>query len=81
MNAHNEAQDNQYQSARRMYTVAETAGLLGIGRSTAYELILRGELKATRIGHRWLFSPAVLEDILGERPPLPSHLNAPDKAS
>lgn len=59
---------------RRMYTVTEAARLLGIGRSTAYELVVRGELAATRIGRRWLISPTVLEAILGERPPLPHEL-------
>ena len=57
--------------ARRMYSVQEAAMLLGIGRSTAYELIVRGELDATRIGRRWMVSPAVLELLLGERPPMP----------
>lgn len=60
--------------ARRMYTVAETAKVLGIGRSTAYELVNQGEIEAVRIGKRWLVSPAVLENILGERPPLPCEL-------
>lgn len=57
-----------------MYTVVEAASLLGIGRSTAYELVLNGELAATRIGRRWLVSPSVLEALLGERPPLPHEL-------
>lgn len=62
---------------RRMYTVGETASLLGVGRSTAYDLVLRGELEAIKVGRRWLVSPAVLEAILGERPPLPHELEAP----
>ena len=60
---------------RRMYTIAEAATILGIGRSTAYELVLRGELAATRIGRRWLITPSVMEALLGERPPLPHELN------
>ena len=61
---------------RRMYTIAEAASLLGIGRSTAYELVLRGELEATRIGRRLLISRIVLEALLGEQPPLPHELYA-----
>ena len=57
-----------------MYTIDEAASLLGIGRSTAYELVLRGELEATRIGRRWLMSVAALEALIGERPPLPDDL-------
>lgn len=60
---------------RRMYTVAEAADVLGIGRSTAYELVVRGELGATRIGGRWLISRSVLAGLIGERPPLPRELN------
>jgi len=56
---------------RMMYTVVEAATLLGISKSTAHELIARGELKAVRLGGRRLVSPAVLERIIGERPPPP----------
>ena len=61
---------------RVMYSVAEAARLLGIGRSTAYELVLRGELQAVRLGRRWLVSPAVMCDLLGEDPPPPHQLEA-----
>ena len=60
--------------ARRMYTVAEAAAVLGIGRSTAYELVLTGELDAVRVGRHWLVRPSTLEAILGERPPMPDDL-------
>jgi excisionase family DNA binding protein len=66
--------------ARRTYTVPEVAALLGIGRSTAYDLVARGELQATRIGRRWIVSPVVLEQILGERPPLPRDLGSAHQA-
>lgn len=61
-------------SGRLMYTVAEVARLLGIGRSTAYELMLSGELPAVRMGRRWLVSPMVLRDLLGQEPPAPHML-------
>lgn len=59
------------QFERRMYTVTEAAQLLGLGRSTAYELVATGGLPAIRMGRRWLISPAVLRDLLGEQPPPP----------
>lgn len=59
---------------RRMYTITEAAELLGIGRSTAYELAQRGELDVVHIGGRRLVSPSVLEGLLGERPPPPFEL-------
>jgi excisionase family DNA binding protein len=64
---------------RRTYTLPEVAALLGIGRSTAYDLVARGELQATRIGRRWIVSPVVLEKMLGERPPLPRDLGSNTK--
>lgn len=63
-------------TARMMYTVAEAALLLGIGKSTAHELILRGELQATRLGGRRLISPSVLTELLGERPPPPHEIQS-----
>jgi excisionase family DNA binding protein len=57
--------------ARRLYTIPEVALLLGIGRSTAYELVWRGEIEAVTIGRRRMITAAVLERLLGERPPPP----------
>jgi excisionase family DNA binding protein len=36
-------------------TTEEVAELLGIPRSTVYELTRRGDLPARRVGRRWLF--------------------------
>lgn len=63
-------------SLRLVYTVAEAAELLGIGRSTAYELVARGELSAVRIGHRRMVTRPTLTDLLGIEPPLPADLDA-----
>jgi len=35
---------------KRTYTVEELAGILGIGRSSAYELVRQGHFKIVRIG-------------------------------
>lgn len=43
-------------SGRVMVSVEEAAGLLGLGRSAAYEAARRGELPTRRIGRR-LFVP------------------------
>ena len=59
---------------RKLYTPSEAALLLGIGRSTAYELIGRGDLRGTRIGGRIFLTAATLEELLGERPPPPSEI-------
>ncbi len=61
---------------RLVYTVTEAAELLGIGRSTAYELVARGELPTVRLGHRVVVSRPTLADLLGFEPPLPGELDA-----
>ena len=60
---------------RLLYTVGETAALLGVGRSTAYELIARGELKAVRLGRRRYVTRPVLTELLDCEPPLPDELD------
>ena len=42
-------------------TVNETARLLGIGRSTLYQLQQRGELRGIKVGTRLRFSPRDLQ--------------------
>lgn len=59
---------------RRLYTPREAAALLGIGRSTIYELIKRGELPGTRVGRRVFLTASTLEGVPGERPPPPSEI-------
>lgn len=46
-------------------TVEEAAQMLGISRSSAYECVKRGELRALRLGRRLVVPRAVLEDLLG----------------
>jgi excisionase family DNA binding protein len=38
--------------ARRTYTVAEAAEILGISVNSAYEAVRRGEIPSIRLGHR-----------------------------
>jgi excisionase family DNA binding protein len=66
---------------RLVYTVAEAAALLGLGRSTAYDLIERGELPATRLGRRVFITRPVLTELLGCQPPLPDDLDVDDRRS
>jgi excisionase family DNA binding protein len=66
---------------RLAYTVAEAAALLGLGRSTAYELIARSELHAVRLGRRLFVPRPVLTELLGCEPPLPDELQAEDRRS
>jgi excisionase family DNA binding protein len=46
-------------------TVEEAAQMLGISRSSAYECVKRGELRALRLGRRLVVPRVVLEDLLG----------------
>ncbi len=50
-------------------TVTETAKCLGIGRSSAYEAIARGEIPVIRVGKRLLVPKAALETLLAAGQP------------
>lgn len=54
------------QIRRRTYTVAEAALLIGVSRSTAYELVARGELRAIRLGRRWVVPVSTVAEIVGD---------------
>lgn len=56
---------------RKLYTPGEAAQVLGVGRSTVYDLIARGEVAGIRVGRRVFVTAATLEDLIGERPPPP----------
>ena len=53
--------------ARLAYRPEEAARLLGIGRSTAYELIATGELRSFTIRRARLISAAALAEFIRER--------------
>lgn len=53
---------------RRTYSVPEVAVILGIGRSTAYALVKRGDLAALRVGGRVVIARAEIDRLLGEDP-------------
>jgi excisionase family DNA binding protein len=61
-------------SLRRLYTVVEAAQLLGLGRSTMYELVRRGEIASVRLGRKLLITPSTLEALLGCVPPTPAEM-------
>ena len=49
--------------------IEESAGVLGIGRQTAYDLAARGELPGVlRLGRRWVVSRKALEAWLEGKP-------------
>jgi excisionase family DNA binding protein len=53
-----------------VYTVTQTATLLGISRTHAYELVARGELAHVRLGRRIVVPRHALErllDVVAER--------------
>ncbi len=50
---------------RATLTLPEAAHVLGISRSTAYELARTGELPALRLGRRLVIPTSALESLLG----------------
>ena len=51
---------------RQTVTVAEAAALLGIGRSSAYEAVRRGQIPSIKIGRRVLVPVVALQKLLEE---------------
>lgn len=45
--------------------VEEAGAFLGLGRSSAYSAVARGDLPAIRIGRRWVVPTAALRRLLG----------------
>jgi excisionase family DNA binding protein len=44
---------------------AEVAAMLGVAPGTIIKWIHTGQLPATRFGHTWIISPAILQTLLG----------------
>ena len=51
---------------RLTYTVTETAAILGISRTGAYECVRRGEIASLTLGRRVLIAHTALTKLLGE---------------
>jgi excisionase family DNA binding protein len=59
-----------------VYTIEQVAQMLGVGRSTAYDAVRRGELPVVRLGSRLLVPKARLDQMLtGAAPDLPQKTN------
>jgi excisionase family DNA binding protein len=57
---------------RRTYTVTEAATVLGISRTSAYELVRAGTLPSLRLGRRIVIIRRALEELLDAPIPDPS---------
>lgn len=66
---------------RLTVTVDEAAGLLGISRAFAYELVARKELPSIKLGRRVIVPRQALERLLDVRPETPSYLAPSSKAT
>lgn len=53
---------------RLTYTVTETAEVLGISRSLAYELVRTGQLPHLRLGGRIVVPRVALQQLIGNTP-------------
>ncbi|MGQ0826748.1 MAG: helix-turn-helix domain-containing protein [Actinomycetota bacterium] len=64
--------DSVQTNGRLVCTVDEAAGLLGISRTLAYELVGRGALPAVRLGRRIVVPLAALDALLQQANPQPA---------
>ena len=62
-------------------TASEASALLGIPRSTLYELARRGDLPARQIGRRWIFRRSLLDRATLPQSEPDSWATAPAKSS
>jgi excisionase family DNA binding protein len=65
---------------RLVYTVEEAAGLLGVARSTMYELVRVGEVPSVRMGRRVFVTAPTIVELTGVTPPSPGELVARHQA-
>jgi excisionase family DNA binding protein len=50
----------------RLLSIEQAAHILGIGRSTAYELVRLGQLRSLKIGSRRLVPREAIDDVIRE---------------
>jgi excisionase family DNA binding protein len=55
-------------SERRVYSMVETAQILGLSRSATFRAAARGDIPVLRVGRRILVPAARLRALLGEEP-------------
>lgn len=60
------------------YSIAEACELLGIGRTTLYGAIKKGELKACKVGRRTLISSQSLQLFVDSLPNSNEQINKPE---
>ena len=58
---------------RMTYTIVEAAQLLGVGKTTLYEAVRVGEIRAIRVRGRMVIARPVLAELLGCEPPSHPH--------
>jgi excisionase family DNA binding protein len=61
---------------RLVYTVEEAAGMLGVARSTMYELVRVGDVPSIRMGRRVFITAPTIAALTGVTPPAPAELVA-----
>jgi excisionase family DNA binding protein len=66
---------------RLTYTVEEAGALIGVSRSTMYELVRSGEVASVRVGARRFVTAPTIEAITGVTPPPPSALHTHSSTS
>lgn len=52
---------------RKTLSIQEVAKWLGVNPRTVYRLVQRGKLPGFRVGNRWRFHPALLEEWMAHR--------------
>lgn len=65
MDATNLTSTNRHWTDRDTLTVTEAAGILSLGRSSAYDAARRGEIPTIKLGSRLVVPVPLLKELLG----------------
>jgi excisionase family DNA binding protein len=57
-------------NSRLAYTILQTCDITGLGRTTVYEMIAKGELRALKCGRRTLILAEEIRRFLDRLPPI-----------
>jgi excisionase family DNA binding protein len=71
---------NHFQNTQIAYSPVEAAKVLGIGRSTIFNLLAHGELVAVKLGTRTLIPTAELERYLASLPKAEFHSHISERS-
>jgi excisionase family DNA binding protein len=60
----------------KVLTTSDAAKILGVNRSRVLQLIMRGKLRAEKLGWQWIIRPKDLEKVKNRKPGRPKKMSS-----